>query len=189
MPAKATFQHEGESLQHYGVLGMRWGVRHDKQYKSDKAKITAAYRQDLERAGQKYKRDKNEKALDVAENRAELKRRKAINDAKVKTANRLYSRNSQEANRRIQTRGTAGTLGLSALLGSYGTMHYDRARSEGMGVGRSAVRGALAGYANRLSTAAMPIPGGAAGMHNYLKDRADRDENKRSGTKNRRYMS
>ena len=179
-----TFEDGSEALVHYGVLGMRWGVRHDKEYKSDKAKIKNAYRQELERAKQSYKRSGNESALETAEGRAEAKRRKAINDAKVKTANRLYSTNSEETNRRIQTASTGKTLAKSALLGSYGALHYTRARGEGKGRGRSAVRGVLA----------RAIPGsggldGIAGLHNYAVDRAARKRGQKSGKTNRRYIS
>lgn len=159
---------EESYLQHYGVLGMRWGVRHDKQYKAEKRSI---------------KKDPN---LKGGKNKAA--RKEAINNAKVKAANRLYSHNSESTNRKIQTRSTARTLGMTALYSSYGAMHYDRARQgDGYGRGKSAVRGLLAGYANNISKSVIPVMG-IAGTHNYLKDRSARRRSQQSDNNNRGYL-
>lgn len=143
-------------LAHYGVLGMRWGVRHDKQYKSEKAAIKSSGK---DKASQKA----------------------ALNEAKVKAANRLYSTNSEEANRRIQTRSTAKTIGATALLGSYGMLHYDRAVAEHGKKGQAVARGLMASYVNNYTM-------GAAGIHNYLVDRRGRSNKETSKDTNRRYV-
>ena len=178
---KYTFEGESEELQHYGVLGMRWGVRHDKEYKAQKSKITNAYRKDLEKSQSLYKSERSKYGRNEADRRAEkrgdsaeAKRRNAINKAKVDTANRLYSGNSKEANRRIQTRSTAKTLGISGLLGSYGALQYDRARAEGNSKGKAAVKGTLA----RLGDTALS---NAVGVTDYLQDRQARKMGARSG--------
>lgn len=190
---KCTFSDGSEALVHYGVLGMRWGVRHDKQYKAQRDKILDAA---------KKKKVQNEVGMMVARKTGKYSRqdlrdtykrhqreikdstKKAINKAKVDTANRLYSTNSQETNRRIQTASTGKTLAKSALMGSYGALHYTRARGEGYGRGRSAVRGVLSDF---IPGSAGPL--GVAGLHNYAVDRAARERGERSGKKNKRYIN
>lgn len=157
---KFTFEDGTEALAHYGVMGMRWGVRHDDKYKAKKAGIKSSIKAKV-KSGQMTRK----------EGKASM--RSQIDKAKVDTANRLYSGNSKEANRRIQTRSTAKTLGLSSLMGSYGTMQYDRSRAEGAGRGKSAVRGVLANATNNLSY-------GVYGLGDYANDRMARNQNMRS---------
>ncbi len=171
MDYKFTFEDGSEALAHYGVLGMRWGVRHDKGFRGAKASAKAAYKNAMQGAA-----SRGEKA------KAKEQYRNSINEAKVKAANRLYSTNSTEANRRIQTRSTAKTIGMSALLGSYGTMHYDRAVSEHASKGKAIARALGAAYLNNYTM-------GGAGLHNYLVDRRGRSSGKTSNSSNRRYMS
>lgn len=170
MDYKFTFEDGSEALAHYGVLGMRWGVRHDKGFKGAKASAKATYKNAMKGAT-----SREEKA------KAKEQYRNSINNAKVKAANRLYSTNSVEANRRIQTRSTAKTIGMSALLGSYGTMHYDRAVAAHGKKGQAVVRGL---WARNINTST----GGAAGVHNYLVDRRGREKGKTSKQINRSYI-
>lgn len=166
-----TFDDGTEALAHYGVLGMRWGVRHNRAYKSAKKAAIKQYKADKKQDGLKRK--------DKKQLKADLKNK--INDEKVNAANKLYSHNSVEANRRIQTRSTAKTLGATAIFGSYGAMHRDRAYAEHGKAGKAAVRGLLAGELNRL---AAPVPG----IHNYVKDRRARKTGQVSGSTNRHYI-
>ena len=55
-----TFDNGSEALVHYGVLGMRWGVRHDNQYQSDKSRIKAAYKKQKEAINKRYNPSINE---------------------------------------------------------------------------------------------------------------------------------
>lgn len=168
MEYKFTFEDGSEVLAHYGVLGMRWGVRHDKEYKSEKKGI---------KKSDEYKGFKNRK-----------ERKNAINDAKVRAADRLYSTNSTATNRKIQTRSTAKTLGMSALYSSYGALHYDRARTgEGYSRGKAFLRGYLSGQMNNATKAVIPFMG-IAGTHNYIKDRQGRQLGRKSGSINKKYV-
>lgn len=109
-------------LKHYGVLGMRWGVRHDPRYKVGL---------------------KNIKKSDLS--RDEKKKRKL--DLKVDVASKRYASGykkipmSKEAHRRIQGDSVGKTVVKSLLMGSYGSMSYDQARGNGNGRGVSFAKG------------------------------------------------
>lgn len=164
-----TYDDGTEALAHYGVLGMRWGVRHDKGYKASVKSIKQSFK------GQHGKE-------------ARIAKKNAINDAKTAAADRLYSTNSSATNRKIQTRSKLGTLGMTALYSSYGAMHYDRARTgEGYSRGKAFVRGLMSGTLNNATKPLVPVMG-VAGTHNYIKDRQGRGVGKTSKDVNRRYV-
>ena len=131
-----------KELIHYGVLGMRWGVRHDKEYKS----------------GMKSLKSRGLSRDQFVKERAALR---------LKTANRLYNKNSSKMNNRIVNRNAIGTAAMSSLLGSYGTMRYDQARARGKGV----VRSYLKGFASQVGNVALL---GAPSMLEYASVRQAR---------------
>lgn len=129
------------SLKHYGVLGMKWGIRRSKEVQGilGNRKKYGSRKQ--------YKQD--------------------LNKARVKAANRLYSRNSKEANRRIATRSMGKTLVRSFLLGSYGSMKLDQSRAKGVSRGKAVVTSILKNWGNNISY-------GTVGMHEYYRNRGIR---------------
>lgn len=157
---KFTFEDGSEALAHYGVLGMRWGVRHDDKYKAQKQGIKSQIKAKV-KSGQ------------LTRSQAKAQKKSQLDKAKIETANRLYSGNSKAANKRIQTRSTAKTLGMSALLGSYGALEYDRSRGEGQGRGKAAVKGVLMNAGDNML-------GKGWSTADYLNDRGARKHNMRS---------
>lgn len=108
-------------IKHFGVLGMRWGVRHDKQYQAKERSARGK---------------KNYNSI--------------VKKAKLDTANRLYSKNTSKMNNSIVNASTGETLVKSFLMGSYGSMKYAKAKSEGSGTASAAVNGILMNWGNNL---------------------------------------
>lgn len=128
-------------LQHHGVLGMRWGVRHDRAVRAAKAK----FRTD--------KRDiRRDKSLSKDEKRSRIAAsREAWMRERVRSANRLYSKQDKATNERIARMSTRKTIGQSMLLGSYGALKYNDSRAHGVGRFKSAARAGSANARNRMS--------------------------------------
>lgn len=119
------------SLQHYGVIGMKWGIRRarNKQAKENYKKAISN-NVDKKDAKKSYKLEKKNKS----------------NDTKI--ANRLYSKNSKAMNARIAKMDIGEAFLKTYVLGSYGTMKYEKARSEGSGVASSAGKAVLKNAGN-----------------------------------------
>lgn len=112
----------GEYLEHYGVLGMRWGIRHDRRVKYAKSRYKTVKKQ--------MKKDRNlsddQKARKVGKAREDwMQEREAA-------ANRLYTLNSKGVNRKLARQSSAKTLAKTGLMGSYGALTYDRLRDKGV---------------------------------------------------------
>jgi len=131
----------GESLAHHGVIGMRWGIRHDRRVKSSKRGYKA-----------KRKALKRNKSISKKQRRYRVKQAKGkwMNE-REKAANRLYPLNSKGLNRKLARDTSANTLAKAAIFGDQGTVAYDSQR----GRGRPRIVAATAGAATR---AAVHVP-------------------------------
>jgi hypothetical protein len=174
-------------LNHYGVLGMKWGVR-----RARRKQAKAAYRKSTDEAFKKYEREINsieknykrgqkmsdrdyarEEAADrkyqAAARKAKDTYKKAktdrSNDAAI--ANKLYSQQSKAANKRVAQMSTGEALLQSYLMGSYGALKYNEAKGRGTSTGKAVVEGVLKNWGNNLL-------GGVPGALQYLDNRSAR---------------
>lgn len=99
-----------DTLEHFGVLGMRWGVRHDRRVKMAKAR----FKTDRKAINKDKSLSKTQKTRKIAASREQWMKERE------KAANRLYSLNSKAANRKIARESTGKTLAKVALMGSAG---------------------------------------------------------------------
>lgn len=162
---------DGE-LKHYGVVGMKWGIRRARRkdakstYKKATDKAFKEYEKSIADIEKSYKRGQNLSKKDLArEQAAEKKYSEATakaksdykrnlkskeNDAAI--ANRLYSKQSQQANDAVAKMSTGKAIGQSMLLGSYGALKYNEAKARGESKGRAAVEGVLYNAANTATS-------------------------------------
>lgn len=109
-------------INHYGVLGMKWGVH--------RARVNQ------QKANKIRKKNGSEKEARKYEDKAKAIRSKH------------ESRSSKETVKRVEN-ASVGKLAIqSALMGTYGALKYNQARSKGESRGRAALKGTLYNIGN-----------------------------------------
>ena len=132
---------DGDSLQHHGVLGMRWGIRHDRRVRAAKA----MYKTNRKAIKRDKSLSKDQKQRKIAASREQWMKER------VASANRLYSKQDKATNERIARMSSRKTFAQASLLGSYGALKYNQSRANGSARLRSAARAASANRRNNKS--------------------------------------
>lgn len=163
MSSYYAVERTGEYLEHYGVLGMRWGIRHDRRVKYAKKRYKTI----------KKETKKDRTLSDDQKSRKINSAREDWMNEREKAANRLYTFNSKEANRKIAREGSAKALAKTSLMGSYGALAYNRARAAGHGRLTSGLIGEAMGTLDNMTY-------GAGSTAEYVAQRTARKKKKNS---------
>lgn len=127
------------ALAHYGVLGMRWGVRKSRGYATARKAAKHRKKVALQKAGKNKELRKQAKAT----------YKNTLVNERTKALNKLYPKNSKALNKKIASDSMAKSLTKSYLMGSYGAAKYDRDRTEGRGRFVSGITGKAYDVANK----------------------------------------
>lgn len=148
-----------EELYHYGVLGMKWGRRRARNM-SDKAKSANTSAKDWERKAKEAKQQgNNEKAAKYTQRAKDSRsnaskyaaKSKQIVDKHIRLAGgkKAYDYTTQQSTGKLVVK--------SLLMGTYGALKYNQAKSKGLSKGKAAVRGVLYDLANTGTSGIMGI--------------------------------
>lgn len=144
-------------IRHYGVLGMKWGVRrsekalekaaqHRRNAKDYDSKQSLAKLSDKQRAKMTKNRNKELALAKKEEQKAkdiEKKHRARAGDA---------------AYERVKSTSTAKLVGQTWLTGgTYGALKYNQARAEGASRGKAWVKGFVSNVANNVTMGALSV--------------------------------
>ena len=170
---------DGE-LKHYGVLGMKWGHRKARKNveKSKRARESAKEWDEIAR--NKESKGKTKAAAKARQNAAQDRADANKYSAKAK---RIEQKHMQRAGGKkaydySAKESTGKSVAKSLLLGTYGALRYNEARSKGAVRGKALVDGILAGGFNRLTL----------GVGGIVEPRLREDKNKARVKRARDYM-
>ena len=154
-------------LYHYGVLGMKWGVRRAVRNDRKVASAKEQARRDnedwgkaLDKAGHTFVGKKRRAAANQALKKASIKSDKsdeayeiAKKTAKDAAYREMYTTKgyNKGATKRIQSMSTGKAVGQSLLMGSYGALKYNEARAKGTKRGQAFAQAFVHQWANNLT--------------------------------------
>lgn len=128
-------------LAHYGVLGMKWGTHRASKYAT--------------KASQERRKGNSAKA-----NKYMAKSKKIESYHKSMGGTKTYNR--------VKSQSAAKLYGKSLVLGTYGSLKYEQARSTGVTRGKAFLSGAGSGILDSLSS----------GVLSFVEPRMDKGSNK-----------
>ena len=159
-----------QSLKHYGVLGMRWGMRKRAYYDSSvrtartaKESANRQYNRDFDKASRihlsnkKWNKDADKAAASGARlNKAEKAYKKAYKEARLKSVDHMtklgYDKKTAE---RVAKLGAGKLMVQSLFMGSYGALKYNQFKTRGVKSSSAATRAILANGLNTLTLGAL----------------------------------
>lgn len=169
-----------DELMHYGVLGMKWGVRkavrtdsNVRSAKSDYKNAKKAYSKSFNKAyrnsslhpitqfATKKGRAKSDALWEQANRDAQrtilakTKYKSAQKKARNGAAKSIKGGYTAEAKRNIANMSTGKAVAQSFLMGSYGAAVYSNARTKGMSRGKAASTAVLANWGNNMTLGAL----------------------------------
>lgn len=163
-------------LAHYGVLGMKWGQRRARKYLNKSSKYAAKVKKGslhnvtglaFENSGFKGLANREYKKGDRKEAKNAQKADKY--KAKSKQIESYHkSMGGTKTYNRVKSQSTAKLVGKSLVLGTYGALKYEQARSAGVTRGKAFLSGVGSRILDDLSS----------GILNVVEPRMDKGSNK-----------
>lgn len=147
-------EQRNNELMHYGVMGMKWGVRRANKNASKAASSTAKAKQ--------YRTEGNTKEATKYSKKAQ----KYNNRSKGWTKIAKGIAGDDKTYNRVKNTSTGKAVAQSMLLGSYGALKYNQSRAKGRSRGASAVVGRA--Y-NTLNDATYGLVSGVDNYHGIKK--------------------
>lgn len=125
-------------LMHYGVVGVKWGVKRGRRIGEQAAALQ-------KKANLLKSQGKTKKAQKLS---AKASAKRAQNKRIMAKHNRLAGKKVMD---KVEKQSWGKTITKTALMGSYGSFKYDQLRTQGVSKGKAAVAGVLSGSLNRMS--------------------------------------
>ena len=131
--------YNNDELMHYGVLGMKWGVR--------RASKMASKSQSLRTKSEKYASEGKTKKANALQAKANKLQNKSIKKMNKHTE---FS-GGKETVDRVRKQKLGKTVAQSLLFGTYGALKYNEARAASKSRGRAALNAVLWNAANEAT--------------------------------------
>lgn len=144
------WQYDNSYLMHYGVLGMKWGIRRAQKNKQ-KAAQYKRYAEDYDPKGYTTKLSDKQRERAQRNYTKNLAKSKKYAAKAKKIEQKHKDRAGTKTYNRVKNTRTSKLVGESLVLGTYGALKYNQARVNGSSRGLSILNGLLHETGNSLT--------------------------------------